>query len=168
MKMNAKRSSALLSSLSAVPKSASPQILTAVARKVQIDPGVSLRDIARETDGFSGADLQALVYNAHLEGIHANLSSSEDRRGGGQEEALVFMDMGASSTGKVASKAERAALERRVCSSSGCRGTLLKLFLQLRQVQAMSSKRSTSKVAKASERAPHPVSLLAQTFSKRM
>ncbi|KZS99756.1 uncharacterized protein LAESUDRAFT_816859 [Laetiporus sulphureus 93-53] len=31
--------------------------------------------LARDTEGFSGADLQALVYNAHLEVIHDTISS---------------------------------------------------------------------------------------------
>jgi peroxin-1 len=41
-----------------------------LSREVQDGPGGGLEEIARRTEGFSGADLQALVYNAHLEAIH--------------------------------------------------------------------------------------------------
>lgn len=47
-------------------------ILKAVAKKLHLSPEVQARleDIASRTDGMSGADLQALMYNAHLEAIH--------------------------------------------------------------------------------------------------
>ncbi|KAK7202576.1 P-loop containing nucleoside triphosphate hydrolase protein [Myxozyma melibiosi] len=46
-------------------------ILRVVATKMKIDEDeVDLLDIAGATEGYSGADLQALVYNAHLEAIH--------------------------------------------------------------------------------------------------
>lgn len=54
-------------------------ILRALSKKLNISPGVlaadntsdqSLLEIAHRTGGYSGADLQAVVYNAHLEAIH--------------------------------------------------------------------------------------------------
>lgn len=47
-------------------------ILRAVSTKLHLTPDVASRlsDIAAGTEGFSGADLQALMYNAHLEAIH--------------------------------------------------------------------------------------------------
>ena len=53
-------------------------ILRALSRRLKIDYRVladndsyrNLADVARRTDGYSGADLQALVYNAQLEAIH--------------------------------------------------------------------------------------------------
>ncbi|KAF2810435.1 AAA-domain-containing protein [Mytilinidion resinicola] len=53
-------------------------ILTAVTRKLRLAPSVlttghegeNLREIAQRTEGYSGADLQAVVYNAQLEAIH--------------------------------------------------------------------------------------------------
>ncbi|MCJ1419023.1 Peroxisome biosynthesis protein pex1 [Xylographa parallela] len=53
-------------------------ILHALSTKLKIDPNVfddkgsgkDLSEISRRTEGYSGADLQAVVYNAHLEAIH--------------------------------------------------------------------------------------------------
>lgn len=47
-------------------------ILRAVTKKLHLTPDVEsrLEDIASRTEGMSGADLQALMYNAHLEAIH--------------------------------------------------------------------------------------------------
>lgn len=53
-------------------------ILKAVTRKLHVAPSVldtssageNLREIAQRTEGLSGADLQAVVYNAQLEAIH--------------------------------------------------------------------------------------------------
>ncbi|KAJ9655151.1 Peroxisome biosynthesis protein pex1 [Neophaeococcomyces mojaviensis] len=47
-------------------------ILRAVSTKLHLMPEVEakLSSIAERTEGFSGADLQALMYNAHLEAIH--------------------------------------------------------------------------------------------------
>lgn len=53
-------------------------ILQALGKKLHInrdileskDPHRNLLEIAFRTDGYSGADLQAVIYNAHLEAIH--------------------------------------------------------------------------------------------------
>ncbi|KAJ9606199.1 Peroxisome biosynthesis protein pex1 [Cladophialophora chaetospira] len=47
-------------------------ILKAVSTKLHLTPEVENRllGVAQRTEGFSGADLQALMYNAHLEAIH--------------------------------------------------------------------------------------------------
>lgn len=60
-------------------------ILKAVTRKLRLAPSVlksgeegqNLRDIAQRTEGYSGADLQAVVYNAQLEAIHDVLGDTE-------------------------------------------------------------------------------------------
>jgi len=60
-------------------------ILKAVTRKLHLAPsllgcddsGENLREIAQRTDGYSGADLQAVVYNAQLEAIHDVLGNAE-------------------------------------------------------------------------------------------
>lgn len=55
-------------------------ILRALSKKLKISPKLLATDaeadaenieaIARQTEGYSGADLQAVIYNAHLEAIH--------------------------------------------------------------------------------------------------
>ena len=54
-------------------------ILRALSKKLKINPKVlevdkhprgTLLEVAHRTEGYSGADLQAVVYNAHLEAIH--------------------------------------------------------------------------------------------------
>ena len=52
-------------------------ILRAISGRLKVDSDVldgeherSLTEVARQTEGYSGADLQAVVYNAHLEAIH--------------------------------------------------------------------------------------------------
>ncbi|KAK7226087.1 hypothetical protein V2G26_014090 [Clonostachys chloroleuca] len=68
-------------------------ILKALFQKVKLAPELSesddvLRDIAGQTEGFSGADLQALVSNSQLEAIHdaldAEPSGAPDKRPNGQ------------------------------------------------------------------------------------
>jgi len=58
-------------------------ILRALGRKLKLSdevissPEGGLEEIARRTEGYSGADLQALVYNAHLEAIHDMLGDQD-------------------------------------------------------------------------------------------
>ncbi|KAI0083839.1 AAA-domain-containing protein [Irpex rosettiformis] len=52
------------------------EILKAVSRKVTLSDSIDLEEVAQATEGFSGADLQALVYNAQLEIIHETISAS--------------------------------------------------------------------------------------------
>ena len=52
-------------------------ILRALARKIALADDVDLDDWARRTDGYSGADLQALLYNASLEAINEVIRASE-------------------------------------------------------------------------------------------
>ncbi|KAG9236290.1 P-loop containing nucleoside triphosphate hydrolase protein [Amylocarpus encephaloides] len=54
-------------------------ILHALGKKLKLHPEVieALPEIATQTAGYSGADLQALIYNAHLEAIHDVLGDQE-------------------------------------------------------------------------------------------
>lgn len=81
-----------------------------------ISPSVDLDELAVATDGYSGADLQALVYNAHLEVIHASLASALDNQMMPREDEnpIEFTTFGGPKTTSVASKAEKMALQRRV------------------------------------------------------
>ncbi len=59
-------------------------IMRAVANKVKLDDSVDLTYWAKQTQGFSGADLQALLYNAHLETIHETIAAERDSGAEGQ------------------------------------------------------------------------------------
>lgn len=54
----------------------SPDLLRA------IDPRESLLEVARCTEGYSGADLQAVIYNAHLKAIHDLLDDKNSNKPG--------------------------------------------------------------------------------------
>ncbi|KIY63560.1 AAA-domain-containing protein [Cylindrobasidium torrendii FP15055 ss-10] len=90
-------------------------ILLAVTRKVVLDPGVDLDEVAAATEGFSGADLQALVYNANLEAVHASInidvsgSSARD-----EEDPIEFKTIGGPNAQAVSSKAEKMAMQKRL------------------------------------------------------
>ena len=87
--------------------------------------------LAEATEGFSGADLQALVYNAHLEAVTASLDTEKkpaDPKGKGKakevQEALTANDedepieyyvLGGSEDDAPRSKAEESAMQKRVC-----------------------------------------------------
>lgn len=55
-------------------------IIRAVSTKVHLGPDVSIDEIAHRTEGFSGADLQAVVYNAHLEAVQGVIAEEVRRR----------------------------------------------------------------------------------------
>ncbi|KAF6760183.1 peroxisome biogenesis factor 1 [Ephemerocybe angulata] len=96
-------------------------ILQAVARKLSISPDTNFDRISELTEGFSGADLQALLYNAHLGVVHAAIEaapSSDDQRRDDDEKPLKYHIFGGDSEGKVMSRAESTAFERRIQSKA--------------------------------------------------
>jgi peroxin-1 len=52
-------------------------ILKATTRNMLLGDEVSLEEIAERSDGFSGADIQALGYNAYLQAVHEKLEMDE-------------------------------------------------------------------------------------------
>lgn len=108
------------------------QIVEALGRKVTFGSSVDLGALAEATDGFSGADLQALVYNAHLEVVHDAIAALADSNpdskervngaGAGAGPDVRYTILGTSTDeggggGKVLSRAEESAFQRRVCPS---------------------------------------------------
>lgn len=81
---------------------------------------VDLDALARDTDGFSGADLQALVYNAQLEVIHETISATSVSTATGSKKdeddvPIEYAVIGGPDGGNaVKSRAEEAAFQRRV------------------------------------------------------
>ncbi|CAG8487760.1 12625_t:CDS:2 [Racocetra fulgida] len=53
------------------------EILKALARKLDLSDDIDLSYYANKCQGYSGADLQALLYNAHLEAIHETIDSEK-------------------------------------------------------------------------------------------
>lgn len=60
-------------------------ILQALSRKMHVGHDVDLQELAERTEGFTGADLQAVLYNAHLEAIHDAIAQKEDAMSHSQE-----------------------------------------------------------------------------------
>ncbi len=91
---------------------------------------MDLAELAHETEGFSGADLQALVYNAHLEVIHDTISAFHPSEGSttvgtaagteGTEPVKYTVLGGQSGDRRVLSRAEESAFQRRVRTHSIC------------------------------------------------
>ena len=48
-------------------------------------PDVDLSVLAREAEGFSGADLQAMVYNAHLDVVHSSITATTQSKSQSQD-----------------------------------------------------------------------------------
>lgn len=95
------------------------QILQASSRKIEIDKSVDYHTIAEATEGYSGADLQAVMYNAHLEVVHSTIAEQEKEAAAANtrtddESVVKFAAFGGASSKTVASRAEEAALQRRV------------------------------------------------------
>lgn len=117
---------------------------------------VDLESIARATNGFTGADLQALVYNANLEAVHETIDQKplNDGSGGGdkgsildEDQKIRYISLGPEgSEKKVLSNAEEMAIQRQVRSltyhfRSGA--DLRKcIILQLRQIYLSTSKQA--------------------------
>jgi peroxin-1 len=108
--------------------------MQACSRKLHLSPSISLEEFAKLTRGYSGADLQALMYNAHLDAIHAGLNAASGENEDGREESgkkdgdeeIKFVEIGgggqrgARTGGKegVRSKAEQAVVNKRVSVNS--------------------------------------------------
>jgi len=52
------------------------EIIRALRRNITLAPDVDADEFARVTDGYSGADLQALMYNAHLSAVHESINEA--------------------------------------------------------------------------------------------
>ncbi|KAI5950180.1 PEX1 [Candida jiufengensis] len=52
-------------------------ILKSITNKMELSDDVDLNEIAKNTNGFSGADMQGLGYNAYLKAVHVRLEALE-------------------------------------------------------------------------------------------
>ncbi|KAI0060488.1 AAA-domain-containing protein [Artomyces pyxidatus] len=93
------------------------EILRAHARKVPVSHSVDFDYLAAATEDFSGADLQALLYNAHLEVVHAsmsNVSSLFPSESDGNDTMIEYTTFGGPSKIKIKSRAEEMAMQLRL------------------------------------------------------
>ncbi|KAL4070159.1 P-loop containing nucleoside triphosphate hydrolase protein [Scleroderma yunnanense] len=93
------------------------EILRAASRKVTLDPSVDFGEIAKVTAGFSGADLQALIYNAHLQVVHAVIDASPNIRRSAYtepEKRVEYVTLGGSGEKSILSRAEESQLQKRL------------------------------------------------------
>lgn len=51
--------------------------MEALSRKMELSEEIDLSYYAKKCEGYSGADLQALLYNAHLEAIHEAIDAEK-------------------------------------------------------------------------------------------
>ena len=97
---------------------------------MDLEPSVDLAALAPLTEGFSGADLQALMYNAHLEGVHLALERTGMSTASSNSDSLTrFVVL--RSNGNTLSQAEQSALNARVRRESQSPGS----YSHLRQIQ---------------------------------
>lgn len=61
-------------------------ILEALSRKLQLGEDVDLNALAQRTTNYTGADLQAMLYNAHLEAVHSVISTQNEKPVNGDEQ----------------------------------------------------------------------------------
>lgn len=89
--------------------------MEAVARKVSTSPSINFSDLADATEGYSGADLQAVIYNAHLEAVHASIATTSHGPAVSREEdsPIEFSAFGGPETSDIATKAEKMALQKK-------------------------------------------------------
>ena len=55
------------------------QILHALARRLRLDGSVDLGSVGRQCEGYTGADLSALLSEAQLAAVHEQLDKETDR-----------------------------------------------------------------------------------------
>lgn len=82
-----------------------------------MSPSVDLQQIAEYTEGYSGADLQGLVYNANMDAIHSALPHfGTPHATSSPSENVEYISFGGSSTEpEIQTEAEKTAFQRRVC-----------------------------------------------------
>lgn len=99
-------------------------IMKAVAPKINLGKEVDLKKWAEKTEGFSGADLQALLYNANLETIHQSIEqvkknedeNSKKDSANSKEKKTQFIKLGG---GRKSEKVDRKGKGKAKDNSSG-------------------------------------------------
>nr|CAG8452949.1 8322_t:CDS:10 [Entrophospora candida] len=72
-------------------------ILKALSRKMELSEDVDLDEYSKKCEHYSGADLQALLYNAHLEAIHDIINSERILEGSDEIDTTKFVSFNVNS-----------------------------------------------------------------------
>lgn len=86
------------------------EILQALATKLDLADDVDLSDLAKRCEGYSGADLQAVLYNAHLSAIHQTINVDAVAKSTDDQRALPF----STSSNKTMTQAEKSKLQAKL------------------------------------------------------
>ncbi|KAI9012001.1 P-loop containing nucleoside triphosphate hydrolase protein [Phycomyces nitens] len=93
-------------------------ILEALSHKMTLASDVDLTHYAKNTEGFTGADLQGFFYNAHLEAIHdamdINSFRQQQKNQGPKEEKNGFVMIGKSTVKAPLTLAEKGQISQRL------------------------------------------------------
>lgn len=93
-------------------------ILNCICSKMDLHQDVNIETIARDSEGFSGADLQGLGYNAYLKGVHEILAEQEVLDENDEKESSKLHEFFRVKTGKSSGfsikPAEKAALQQQI------------------------------------------------------
>ena len=81
---------------------------------MEVEPSVDPTALAPLTEGFSGADLQALMYNAHLDSVHSALERTKRTDSSANSDDLPTRYVMLGPNGNTLSRAEESALGARV------------------------------------------------------
>lgn len=95
-------------------------ILKAQSSKMLLSEDVQLADMAKMANNFTGADLQALLYNALLNAVHAKIEvakASLPLISNGEAKKLDYSVLQLNGDAKLTTKEERQKLEKRVSVS---------------------------------------------------
>lgn len=88
-----------------------------MANKLAVSPSVDFDSLAAVTDGYTGADLQALLYNAQLQVIHAAIDAAASVNTPSlrqeDETPIQHVTIGGPAVFKVTSRAEEMAFQKR-------------------------------------------------------
>ncbi|CAJ0846965.1 6600_t:CDS:10, partial [Entrophospora sp. SA101] len=72
-------------------------ILKALSRKMELSEDVDLDEYSKKCEHYSGADLQALLYNAHLEAIHDIINAERILEGSDEIDTTKFVSFNVNS-----------------------------------------------------------------------
>lgn len=98
------------------------EIMQASARKITLSEDAELDELADQTAGYSGADLQALVYNAHLDAVHTSMLDGQvNGKTNDEDEMIEYVTFGGpvGESSAVLSRAEQAQLNKRLRTMLG-------------------------------------------------